>query len=86
MKAHWMQEYSGKRRAGEGGVKARLPTGDEGYMKDTYSASLGSGENRWCYDSSASLQRLFSTNVHLSGQLAVTSASACGEEPHSGKI
>lgn len=60
----------------EGSAKAPL-TGDEGYVKDTYSASLGAGENRWCYDSRASLQRLFSTNVHLGGQLAVTSASAC---------
>lgn len=75
-------EEEGWRRRCEGATQ----TGDEGYMKDTYSASLGSGENRWCYDSSVSLQRFFSTNVHLSGQLAVTSASACGEEPHSGKI
>lgn len=76
----WEEEGWGRRCEGA------TQTGDEGYMKDTYSASLGSGENRWCYDSSASLQRLFSTNVHLSGQLAVTSASACGEEPHTGKI
>lgn len=58
-------------------VQGASLTGDEGYVKDTYSASLGAGENRWCYDSRASLQRLFSTNVHLGGQLAVTSASAC---------
>lgn len=43
-------------------------------MKNSHSASLGSGENRWCYIS-AVLQRLFSTNAHLSGQLAVITAS-----------
>lgn len=55
-------------------------------MKDSYSASLGSGENRWCYDISVVLQRFFSTNVNLSGQLAVTAASACREEPHNRKF
>lgn len=49
----------------------------------TQCASLGSGENRWCYDISTALQRLPRTNVHLSVQLAVTSASASREEPHS---
>lgn len=72
-RGHWMQ------RGWRGKCKGASLTGDEGYMKDTYSASLGTGENRWCYDSRASLQRLFSTNVHLGGQLAVTSASACWE-------
>lgn len=72
-RGHWM------RRGWRGKCKGASLTGDEGYMKDTYSASLGTGENRWCYDSRASLQRLFSTNVHLGGQLAVTSASACWE-------
>lgn len=57
--------------------------GERGYDSHTHSASLGSGENRWCYDISVVLQRLPSTNVHLSGQLAVTAASACREEPHS---
>lgn len=60
------------------GCRGASLTADEGYVKDTYSASL---ENRWCYDSCASpLQRLFSTNVHLGSQLVVTSASACWEE------
>lgn len=72
-RGHWMQ------RGWRGKCHGASLTGDEGYMKDTYSASLGTGENRWCYDSRASLQRLFSTNVHLGGQLAVTSASACWE-------
>lgn len=72
-RGHWMQ------RGWRGKCKGASLTGDEGYMKDTYSASLGTGENRWCYDSRASLQRLFSTNVHLGCQLAVTSASACWE-------
>lgn len=53
------------------------------YDRQTHSAFLGSGENRWCYDIGVVLERLPSTNVHLSGQLAVTSASACREEPHS---
>lgn len=44
-------------------------------MKESHSASLGSGENRWCYNIIAVLQRLFSTNAHLSGQLAVITAS-----------
>lgn len=44
-------------------------------MKDIHAASLGSGENRWCYDITAVLQRLFSTNVNLSDRLAVITAS-----------
>ncbi len=47
------------------------------------SAFLGPGENRWCYNISTALKRLPCTNVHLSSQLAVTTASACREEPHS---
>lgn len=48
-------------------------------MKDGF--SFEPGENRWCYDISMVLQRLFSTNVHLSVQLAVTIASVRGVEP-----
>lgn len=48
--------------------------------------SLEPGENRWCYDIGLVLRRLFSTNVHLSVQLAVTTASVWGEAAHSGNL
>lgn len=42
-------------------------------MKD--GLSFEPGENRWCDDTSAVLQRLFSTNVQLSVHFAVTIAA-----------
>lgn len=54
--------------------------GERGHARQTLAGSLGSGENRWCYHISPVLWSLPSTNVHLSGQLAVTPASASREE------
>lgn len=82
LKYTWKVEgYKGWRRKCEGVRVSQR--GGTGYDRQTLSASLGSGENRWCYGISMVLQRLPSTNVHLSGQLAVKAASACREEPHS---